>query len=352
MNRSFFFPGVILIIAFLSVSCATEEVRHQVAFYNLENLFDTIDTRGVRDTEFTPDGDKEWDTRRYQKKLNHMASVIVEMAEEEQFDAPAIVGLCEMENRDVLEDLVNTSPLDNFNYRIVHEDSPDRRGIDVALIYRPEYFEVEHFHPVPLMIENEDGDRIYTRDQLVVSGRLDGEEIHFVVNHWPSRYGGRERSKPFRREAARLSRSIVDSIQDKRPPADVIVMGDLNDDPDNTSVQDDLKAGVTPQPAESDSLYNPLASPFFEGKGTLCYRGVWNMFDQLILTPGLLQEKTGSLYFEKAGVFDEEFLRQQEGDYKGYPYRTFVGDWYHGGYSDHFPAYVILKKEEKKLFFR
>ena len=352
MNRPLFYTGIVLIIVFLSVSCTTEEVRYQVAFYNLENLFDTIDTRGVRDTEFTPDGDKEWDTQRYEKKLNNMASVIVDLAEAEEMEAPAIVGLCEMENREVLEDLVNTSPLNDFDYRIVHVNSPDRRGIDVALIYRSEYFDVEHVHPVPLMIENEDGERIYTRDQLVVSGLLDGEEVHFIVNHWPSRYGGRERSEPFRRAAARLSRSIVDSIQDHHARADVVVMGDLNDDPDNASVQDHLKAGVTPQPVESDSLYNSFAPLFFEGRGTLCYRGVWNMFDQLILTPGLLHDTNGSLYFEKAGVFDEEFLRQQEGDYDGYPFRTFVGDWYHGGYSDHFPAYIILKKEKKKFFLR
>ncbi|MFW5889956.1 MAG: endonuclease/exonuclease/phosphatase family protein, partial [Marinilabiliaceae bacterium] len=174
-------------MAFLSVSCATEEKRYQVAFYNLENLFDTIDTRGVWDTEFTPEGEKEWDTRRYEKKLNNMASVIYSMAEE--VESPAIVGLCEMENRDVLEDLVNTSPLNDFDYRIVHEDSPDRRGIDVALIYRPELFRVNNSQSVPLIIEDENGERIYTRDQLVVSGLLDGEEIHFVVNHWPSRYG-------------------------------------------------------------------------------------------------------------------------------------------------------------------
>lgn len=352
MSRAFLFTGIILIIISLSVSCTTEEIRYQVAFYNLENLFDTIDTRGVRDTEFTPDGDKEWDTRRYQKKLDNMASVIVDMADDEQLKAPAIVGLCEMENRDVLEDLVNASPLNDFDYRIVHEDSPDRRGIDVALIYRPKYFDVAHFHSVPLMIENEEGERIYTRNQLVVSGRLGGEEIHFVVNHWPSRYGGRERTKPFRKAAASLSRSIVDSIRQQKANANIVVMGDLNDDPNNTSVQDELKAGVTSQPVKSDSLYNPLASLFFEGKGTLCYRGVWNMFDQLILTPGLLQEDTGHLYFEKAGVFDEEYLRQQEGDYKGYPFRTFVGDWYHGGYSDHFPSYVILKKEKTKFFLR
>ncbi|MFW5890112.1 MAG: endonuclease/exonuclease/phosphatase family protein, partial [Marinilabiliaceae bacterium] len=179
---------------------------------------------------------------------------------------------------------------------------------------------------------------------------LDGEEIHFVVNHWPSRYGGRKRSEPFRRAAARLSRSIVDSIQEIDDGADVVVMGDLNDDPDDASVKDYLKAGVMPQPLESDSLYNPLASLFFEGKGTLCYRGVWNMFDQIVLTPGLLHEQKGSLCFEEAGVFDEEFLRQQEGDYKGYPFRTFVGDWYHGGYSDHFPSWVLLKKEKKGFF--
>lgn len=353
MNRLFFFAALLAITVFASLpSCKVQEPRRLVAFYNLENLFDTINTPGVRDREFTPESDKNWNTGRYEQKLRNMASVIVAMADSQDLDAPAVVGLCEMENRDVLEDLVNSGELKDFDYRIVHEDSPDRRGIDVALIYRPEYFQVSQYHSVPLKIYDDDGDRIYTRDQLVVSGELDGEAMHFIVNHWPSRYGGQERSAPFRDDAARLSRSIVDSLSRSNPDDAIILMGDLNDDPDNESVRHHLRAGVKPQPPESDSLFNATAPLFFEGEGTLCYRGVWNMFDQMIVTPNLLEEENGHYYLEKTGVFDSEFLRQQEGDYTGYPFRTYVGDWYHGGYSDHFPSYVILRKKKSGYFMR
>mgnify|MGYP006282999445 CR=1 FL=1 len=347
MKRYHLSAGFVVIFVLLFSSCKpefSETSRYQIAFYNLENLFDTIDTRDVRDTEFTPGSEKQWNSGKYERKVANMARVIKDVGEAEDFEAPSVVGLCEMENRDVLEDLVGTPALDDYGYRIVHENSPDRRGIDVALIYRPDLFKMDDYRAVPLIIEDESGERIYTRHQLLVSGRLGGEEIHFIVNHWPSRYGGEEQSRPFRKAAARLSRSIVDSIRSEKPDAHIIVMGDLNDDPDNASVKDILKAGVGPQSAESDSLYNALAPLFFQGKGTLCYRDVWNMFDQLILTPGLLKKEKGKLFFEKAGILDHEYLRQQEGDYDGYPFRTFVGDWYHGGYSDHFPSYVVLKR--------
>lgn len=341
--------AVLLGLVFLS-SCQAHEEKKVIGFYNLENLFDTIDAPDVRDEEFTPGSEKQWDDNRYQRKLQNMASVIAGIGGAEGVVAPAIMGLCEMENLEVLEDLVATDRLKAFNYQIIHQDSPDERGIDVALIYRAEFFNPESFNFVPLIIEGEDGDRIYTRDQLVVSGKLDGEMLHLIVNHWPSRYGGKERSIPLRNAAAELTRSLVDSIIGLDADARVIVMGDLNDDPVDVSVKKYLRAGVTPQDVDSDSLFNATAPLFFQGRGTLCYRDFWNLFDQIVVTPNLMQEKSGWNHIVKTEIYDKQYVRQQEGDYSGYPYRTFVGNWYHGGFSDHFASYIVLEKKGWSLF--
>jgi hypothetical protein len=325
-------------------SCTVKESKEVVAFYNLENLFDTIDSPDVWDEEFTPGGKKHWTSERYNKKLKNMASVIAGIGATETVDAPAIVGLCEMENRTVLEDLVTTDMLKIYNYQIVHQDSPDKRGIDVALIYRPGIFKLQSYRAVPLYIYGENGDRIYTRDQLLVSGELDGEKLHFIVNHWPSRYGGKGRSIPLREEAGRLSRSIIDSVRKEEPDAHIILMGDLNDDPTDESVKQYLKAGLAPQPIGGDSLINVTAPLFLEGRGTLCYHNFWNLFDQIIVTPNLIYEGTKSYHISKTEIYDKQYLRQQEGKYKDYPFRTYVGNWYQGGSSDHFPSYVVLKK--------
>lgn len=332
------------------LSCSTGVKQRVVGFYNLENLFDTIDAPNVRDEEFTPESEKQWDANRYQRKLQNMASVIAGIGAAEEVGAPDVMGLCEMENRSVLEDLVATDRLKAFDYRIIHQDSPDKRGIDVALIYRPGVFKPEVVNFVPLLIKDEEGNRIYTRDQLVVSGYLDGEKIHFIINHWPSRYGGKERSIPLRRAAAERTRSLIDSIHAEEKDARIVVMGDLNDDPVDVSVKKYLRAGVTLREGGSDSLFNATAPLFFEGRGTLCYRDFWNLFDQIIVTPNLMEPESGHFYIVKTEIYDKQYLRQQEGDYRGYPYRTFVGDWYHGGYSDHFPSYIVLKKKKGFLF--
>jgi hypothetical protein len=350
MNKLTWGLTAVLLGWVFSSSCQAHQETKVIGFYNLENLFDTTDAPEVRDEEFTPDSEKQWDANRYQRKLQNMASVIAGMGAAEGVAAPAIMGLCEMENLEVLQDLVSTDRLKAFDYQIIHQDSPDKRGIDVALIYRAEIFNPESFNFVPLIIEGEDGDRIYTRDQLVVSGKLDGERLHLIVNHWPSRFGGKERSIPLRNEAAELTRSLVDSIKRLDSDARIIVMGDLNDDPVDVSVKKYLRAGVTPQDVNSDSLFNATAPLFFQGRGTLCYRDFWNLFDQIIVTPNLMQEKSARHHIVKTEIYDKQYVRQQEGDYSGYPYRTFVGNWYHGGYSDHFASYIVLEKKGWSLF--
>lgn len=341
---------ILTLIMMMTPSCQARDDKKVTGFYNLENLFDTINAPDVRDEEFTPGSRKQWDTNRYQRKLQNVASVIAGIGAAEGVGAPAIMGLCEMENLDVLQDLVATDRLKAFNYNIIHQDSPDKRGIDVALIYRPDLFIPESFKFVPLFIEGEEGDRILTRDQLLVSGKLDGDRIHLVVNHWPSRYGGKERSIPSRGAAAELTRSLVDSIKEGDADARVIVMGDLNDDPVDASVKKNLRAGITLQEVGSDSLFNTTATLFFQGRGNLCHENVWNLFDQIIVTPNLMQEEPGKHHIVKTEIYDKQYLRQQEGKYRGYPFRTFVGNWYHGGYSDHFASYVVLEKKKWGLF--
>ncbi|MGQ1889866.1 endonuclease/exonuclease/phosphatase family protein [Thermophagus sp. OGC60D27] len=327
----------------LPIGCRSIYSPKMVAFYNVENLFDTIDSPGVNDSEFTPESKKVWNTGRYQRKLENISSVIAELGRAEQVEAPAVMGLAEVENRMVVEDLVSSIPLERFKYKIIHKDSPDARGIDVALIYRPGYFKPKHTRFVPLHIQNEEGEPIPTRDILVASGKFAGKKMHFIVCHWPSRYGGRERSIPMRNAAGDLTRSIVDSLRTEDPSSYIVVMGDLNDDPVDPAVRNHLKAGFSPQPEHSDSLYNATASIFLKGKGTLCYRGKWNLFDQFVLSPNFLTSKKGQQLLLKTGVFNQPFLWQQDGDYRGYPFRTFVGNWYHGGYSDHFPSYIIIQ---------
>lgn len=316
-----------------------------IAFYNLENLFDTLDTPGVIDTEFTPDSPKRWNSERYWAKIDKLAEVISKLGSHEKVPGPAIIGLCEMENRAVLEDLVKSPRISHLNYEIVHYDSPDRRGVDVAMLYQPRYFKVTNSRSIPLIVNGDEGTRLYTRDQLQVSGIFDGEPMHFIVNHWPSRRGGEDRSSPLRNEAARLTRSLVDSIMKIEGDAKVVVMGDLNDDPNNESIRLYLKARDEQHRLKPDQLFNAMGVHFKRGIGTLAYRDQWNLFDQIIITQAFLDKKQKGYRYHSSRVFNESFLAQPEGRFKGYPFRTYVGDNYHGGYSDHFPVYILIVKE-------
>lgn len=340
--------SILLILAFLmtTASCQ-EEKNHQVVsigFYNLENLFDTIyDKELLLNEEFTPESAKLWTTKRYQTKLTNMAYVISNMAIEETPDGIAILGVCEVENRGVLEDLILEESIKDRNYQIVHFDSPDKRGIDVGLLYNPAYFEVTNTKTYTLSLP--DDSSFFTRDQLVVSGLLDGEKIHLIVNHWPSRRGGKEKSQHKRNAAGDLSRYIVDSLLVLKKDAKILVMGDLNDDPGDISVVENLMAKGIKEDLREHDLFNPMYELQKDSLGTLAYRKKWNLFDMVIVSQGLLGESKSDYTFYKAKVFDQPYLRQTEGDYAGYPNRTYAGKYYLGGYSDHFPVYVYLRKE-------
>jgi len=336
----------ILLFLFSVLAADGQQVRAGlIAFYNLENLFDTIDTPDVLDEEFTPDGPNKWTGSRYMAKLDNMALAISRIGEDDGWSGgPAILGVSEIENRSVLEDLASHPLLKESNYQIVHYDSPDLRGVDVALMYRPRFFSVTASASPSLDLFDESGERIYTRDQLVVSGLFDGEPMHFIVCHWPSRSGGELTSRPRRNAAAALSRRLVDSLLAIDSSAKVFVMGDLNDDPVDESLRTYLKASGNPERLREGELFNTMFPLFRKGIGSLYYRDGMNLFDQIIITPSLLGSDYSTYKFLHARVFNSSFLVQKDGQYKGYPLRSFVGTVWQGGYSDHFPVYVFIAR--------
>ena len=271
-----------------------------------------------------------------------MAKVISQIATDVTPDGIAVLGVSEIENRGVLEDLVKEDAIKEHNYKIVHYDSPDRRGVDVGLLYQPKYFQVINTNSHTLYMEDTN---FRTRDQLVVTGILDGEKVHIVVNHWPSRSGGEKKSRPKRNAAGKLSRFIVDSLLTLNKNAKIIVMGDLNDDPVNPSVKEHLRAKGKESQLEEGDLFNPMYKMYQDGIGSLAYRDSWNIFDQVIISQALMGEDKSDYKFYKAKVYNKNFLLQKDGRYAGYPFRTFAGGIYLGGYSDHFPVFIYLIKE-------
>ncbi|MDE6493827.1 MAG: endonuclease/exonuclease/phosphatase family protein [Bacteroidales bacterium] len=347
--------SLLLLVLGMGINLSAQEKKQyelgMVAFYNLENLFDTIDDPNTNDQEYLPSGKNSWNTVKYRNKLHNLAEVITSMGTDEiagyPMFCPDVVGVSEIENRLVLEDLVSQPEMQPYNFGIVHYDGPDQRGVDVGLLYKKDKFTVLGSRSVRLV--DPDLPDFKTRDQLVVTGLYMGDTLHFVVNHWPSRLGGEKRSSPRRENAARLSRSIVDSLLAVNPDAKVIVMGDLNDDPINKSVVEVLNAPKTDdytrlQPGQ---MFNVAYGAFKRGNGTLCYRGNWNLFDQIVITQGLVGKDRTSLKFYGYRIFNADWLVQQTGQYAGYPLRTHAGGVYLNGYSDHFPVYMILIKEKR-----
>ncbi len=316
-----------------------------VGFYNLENLFDTIDDPNIRDEEFLPNGKNRWNTEKYMHKLEQMSKVISKIGTDINPDGLAVLGISEVENKKVIEDLIHTPRLAGRHYKIVHRNSPDRRGIDVAMIYNPKYLEVTGVKMYRLHIKDMPDFR--TRDQMLVSGILQGDTFYFVINHWPSRYGGEKRSRPLRNAAAALTRHIVDSLLNRNSHAKIIVMGDLNDNPTNQSVLKIMDAKGDRDKLKKGEFYNPMYKFYKKGIGTTAWRDTWSLFDQIFLSPELVKRDFTSWRYYKTKIFNKHFMQQQEGKFKGYPYRTFAGGTWLGGYSDHFPVYVILIREAK-----
>lgn len=317
-----------------------------VAFYNLENLFDTADGPN-NDADFLPDGTNQWTPERYRMKLDNMAEAISQIASGK---APDVLGLCELENREVLEDLIAHPLLATYGYEIVHFDSPDRRGIDVALLYRPAIFKLANANTHPVRIPDEPS--ILTRDVLEVNGSILGEPISLLVGHWPSRAGGEQISLNRRMTAAKVMKRVADSIQSLGAEQKVILMGDFNDDPTSPSLVLGLESKNAPEAVAEAGLFNTMARLHRQGLGTLAYRDVWNLFDNIIVSANflgsdlatfkVLQDPATQAY---GRIFNASFLTQKTGQYKGYPLRTFSNGQFQNGYSDHYPVYIYLVRE-------
>lgn len=335
----------LLFCSFTSWGQSKKVVVYGAAFYNLENLYDTINNNGKYDLEFTPKGARQWNTQKYYSKLDNMAYAISQMANKYIKNGPALIGVAELENRAVLEDLVSRKTLKKWNLQVVHYDSPDRRGVDVGLLYNPKLFKVLNTNSHALILSHMPDFK--TRDQLVVTGLLGGDKVSVIVNHWPSRLGGEDRSSPMREFAAQLVMEIVDSLYQEDLHANIIIMGDLNDDPYNKSVSQVINARKTAEEVEPNGFFNATWGLYDKGIGTLAYKGQWNLFDQIIISSNLLGEDRTTLKYWKAEVLNKPFLINEEGQYKGYPKRTFAGGVFLNGYSDHFPAMIYLVKYTK-----
>ena len=314
-----------------------------LAFYNVENLYDTFDNTLVDDDDFLMTGKRRYSAEIYQEKISHIAKVLDEIGTDSPSGTTAIIGLAEVENDTVLTDLVRHPLLAKKEWRFLHFDSKDRRGVDVALLYNPKLFRVLSARPLFVAIPSNTKAAHFTRDILHVEGLLLGEKIHVYVNHWPSRVGGEAKSYPARAAVAQALRRHISILRQLDSSAKILVMGDLNDDPVSRSVVKDL--GTTNRKAMADTLlYNPWVDFYKKGYGTLAFQNAWGLFDQIMLSQNWLAQSDSTLFFWKARIFRPGYLIETMGNYKGYPKRTYSGDNYQGGYSDHFPVYIHLLK--------
>lgn len=341
---------LILMVSFTSLKAQTNGKYQKICigFYNVENLFDTINQPDVNDEEFTPEGSNEWNALRYNRKLLHLSEAISRIGG----NGAVILGLAEVENRKAVEDLIRTPLLKNHNYGIVHYDSPEPRGIDVALLYDKNVFTLHHSKAHPLLLK--DNPDFKTRDILQASGTIAGETFHFLVAHFPSRREGVLQSEYRRIASAGLMRHITDSLLQRQPAAKIVLMGDFNDNPDNLSLSKVLQAENHFTPLSPLRLYNPMAQPYKAGKGSSVYRNEWQLFDNIIVNGNFTGDNPLAFRLykdpqtgERSFIFNASFLTRQSGRNPGYPTRTYAGKKYFGGYSDHFPVYIFIEKGKK-----
>ncbi|MEZ5056220.1 MAG: endonuclease [Saprospiraceae bacterium] len=330
-------------IALLLFQCKTTQVvpsqkldEVSIAFYNVENLFDTLDNPDKNDDDFTPTGENRYDASRYQTKLEHIERVLTAMGQ------PEVVGLCEVENKEVVQDLVKTGALADFPYEVIHFESPDERGIDNALIYRTDKFKVLSSEFIRIVFPD-DMEEDATRDVLVVRGQFSNEkDILLLVNHWPSRRGGAEASEPKRVFVAGEIMKNLDTISKQYENIPVLLMGDFNDEPQNNSIYKTLGAIAPAEKPEPKQFYNLFLPMDLEDKGTYNYRGNWNMMDQIIVTGNLVSGQSGYIVKEPQ-IFSRDWMFYEDKKYGPVPSKTYGGPNYYGGYSDHLPVMVKVE---------
>ena len=328
----------------LGVLHAQKPEPFTIAFYNVENLFDTVDDPGIMDEEFTPTGEKQWTPERYQVKLRHIARVLTTL---DGKHPPALIGLAEVENRQVMLDLVQTKHFSGSYYSVIHENSPDERGIDVGLLYRPDQFKYLNHQSIPITFPFEPDSRV--RDILYVKGVAGGADtLHVFVNHWKSRSGGREATEQMRIYSARVLKRHTDSLLNKNPEANIVAMGDFNDEPANKSLHETLGA-KQPKKIRTPKLYNLLYPKDQKGLGTYNYKYEWFMLDNLIVSGGLIKEDHGyRVKPRQVEIFDAPWV-MYENPKAGMmiPNRTYGGPNYFGGYSDHLAIWGTFRWKGK-----
>ncbi len=317
----------------------SEERYYSFAFYNLENLFDTKNDANSLDDDFTESSDRKWNEKRFRNKIKKLGSVIEQIGYEDINFPPVLVGVAEVENRFVLEQLVASKFLQQKNYGILHFDSPDERGIDTGLLYRKDHVTVLGQQAHQVLLENEKGERDFTRDILCAHLEIEGHSFYVLVNHWPSRRAGAALTAPRRLAVAKRNVELVETLKVKNPEARIIIMGDFNDDPKSESIQYLVANG----------FYNPMELLLTHETGSTSYRGAWNLFDQILVSHNFMRQHNNTFQFANATVFNMKHLTEYEGKNKGNPFRTYLGMKYTGGFSDHFPIYgkFLLKKEER-----
>lgn len=322
--------AVLLLVSLYSCNGQSNTTADAViAFYNVENLFDTEDDPDTWDDDFTPKGSYRYNEKIYKQKLHNIATVIKDIN-------PDVLGLAEIENETVLKDLIAQPDLKGYQYKYAWYNSPDPRGIDVALLYKAASLKVEKAQNYAVKLEG-----LKTRDVLFVTGALHGETVHFLVNHWPSRREGVRKSEPKRIAAAKVNKRIADSLLRKDARAKIFIMGDMNDNPTDKSVADGLEASST-RKDKKGYLYNPWADIHRSGQGTSVYHKQWDHFDQLIISGAAVEGK--GLHLKEADIFDETYIRNPDYGADGYPYRSFNGKRWNNGYSDHFPVVLYLQQ--------
>ncbi|MBM6993498.1 MAG: endonuclease/exonuclease/phosphatase family protein [Prevotella sp.] len=343
--------GLLLAVLLNFVMTASAQKKfsvYAIGFYNQENLFDTCHDEGKHDYDFLPTGSYRWDELKYSHKLHNMARALSDMGTSMLPGVGcAIIGLAEVENAKVLTDLCNQPELKARGYQFCHIEGPDSRGIDCALLYNPQFFKVDTTVLIPYVPTEKQDSGFKTRGFLTVSGQLAGEHVAVIVCHLPSRFNG----SYYREVGAAQAKAVKDSLLAADPKCKVFVMGDMNDDPTNRSMYDILRGKENIEKVGEGDMYNPWYNILAkQGTGTLMYQGAWNLFDQILMTPNLLNAK-GSKDYTSLKYFKNEiqrmpYLFQTEGKYKGSTKRTTAGGVWLDGFSDHLPVCVYLVKEQ------
>ena len=337
-----------VMLAVMATSVAFAQKPYTVAFYNIENVFDLHNDPDTHDDEFTPEGEKQWNQYKYDHKMKNIERVLFDLASIQR-DYPIVIGLSELENRSVLEEIVALPKLAPAKYRICHYDSPDARGIDCSFIYRADVFKLEGSDNIKLVVPGEPDFR--TRDLVVMWGTIEGEPFYFLVSHWPSRRGGQFGSAHLREACASQIKALKDSVLAKNPATKFIAMGDFNDDATDASIVEVMGAKGKIKDLKSGDFFNPFNAMLRAGLGTLAYQDSWNLFDNICVTENLVTGSHGESKLQRApkskfygNIFSRPYMIQQEGQYKGYPLRTFVGNNFQNGFSDHLPVYIYIGK--------